>query len=40
LTPAVEASADHCVRIPIDDDVDSLNLASAVGIALYAISIG
>jgi tRNA G18 (ribose-2'-O)-methylase SpoU len=38
LTPAVEAAADHRVRIPIDDDVDSLNLAVAVGIALYAIS--
>ena len=40
LTPAVEAAADHRVRIPIDDGVDSLNLASAVGIALYAISQG
>ena len=37
LTPAVEAAADHRVRIPIDDGVDSLNLAVAVGIALYAI---
>src|SRR6185295_3279766 len=34
LTPAVEATADHRVRIPIGDDVDSLNLAVAVGIAL------
>jgi tRNA G18 (ribose-2'-O)-methylase SpoU len=38
LTPAVEAAADHRVRIPIDDGIDSLNLAVAVGIALYAIS--
>jgi tRNA G18 (ribose-2'-O)-methylase SpoU len=38
LTPAVEATADHRVRIPIGDDVDSLNLAVAVGIALYRLS--
>jgi tRNA G18 (ribose-2'-O)-methylase SpoU len=38
LTAAVEASADVRVRIPISGDVDSLNLASAVGIALYQIS--
>jgi len=37
LTPAVEATADHRVRIPIRDDVDSLNVAVAVGIALYAL---
>jgi tRNA G18 (ribose-2'-O)-methylase SpoU len=37
LTPAVEATADHRVRIPIGDRVDSLNLAVAVGIALYAL---
>ena len=35
LTPAAEAIADVCVRIPITDDVDSLNLATATGIALY-----
>lgn len=35
LTPAVEATSDHRVRIPIGDGVDSLNLAVAVGIALY-----
>ena len=35
LTPAVEAAADYRVRIPIADGVDSLNLAVAVGIALY-----
>ena len=27
--------ADACVRIPISTDVDSLNLATATGIALY-----
>jgi tRNA G18 (ribose-2'-O)-methylase SpoU len=37
LTPAVEAAADVQVRIPISDRVDSLNLAVAVGIALYAL---
>lgn len=35
LTPAAEAMADVCVRIPIRADVDSLNLATATGIALY-----
>ena len=35
LTPAVEAAADHRVRIPISDRVDSLNIAVAAGIALY-----
>jgi tRNA G18 (ribose-2'-O)-methylase SpoU len=38
LTPAVEAAADCCVRIPISDAVDSLNLAVAVGIALHALA--
>lgn len=37
LTPAVEAAADYRVRIPIGPDVDSLNLAVTVGIALYAL---
>jgi tRNA G18 (ribose-2'-O)-methylase SpoU len=37
LTPAVEAAADHRVRIPISDRVDSLNLAVAAGIALHAL---
>ena len=37
LTPAVEAAADYRVRIPIRCDVDSLNLATAAGIALYAL---
>jgi tRNA G18 (ribose-2'-O)-methylase SpoU len=35
LTPAVEAAADHRVRIPISDGVDSLNVAVAAGIALH-----
>jgi tRNA G18 (ribose-2'-O)-methylase SpoU len=35
LTAAVEAAADVRVRIPISGDVNSLNLATAVGIALY-----
>jgi tRNA G18 (ribose-2'-O)-methylase SpoU len=38
LTPAVEATADHRVRIRIRGDVDSLNLAVAAGIALYRLS--
>ncbi|PYR21052.1 MAG: rRNA methyltransferase [Acidobacteria bacterium] len=37
LTPAVEAEADSRVRIPINEDVDSLNVAVAVGIALYRL---
>ena len=37
LSPAVEAAADYRVRIPIDDRVDSLNLAVAAGIALYRL---
>ena len=37
LTSAVEAAADHRVRIPISAEVDSLNLAVAVGIALHAL---
>ena len=35
LSAAVESIADVCVRIPISADVDSLNLATATGIALY-----
>lgn len=35
LTAAAEAMADVCVRIPISAEVDSLNLATATGIALY-----
>jgi tRNA G18 (ribose-2'-O)-methylase SpoU len=37
LAPAVEALADHRVRIPIGDRVDSLNVAVAAGIALYRL---
>jgi tRNA G18 (ribose-2'-O)-methylase SpoU len=37
LTMAVEEIADRHVRIPIDDTVDSVNVAVAVGIALYAL---
>jgi len=37
LSAAVESAADYRVRIPIDDGVDSLNVAVAVGIALYAL---
>lgn len=35
LTPEARALADVCVRIPMRGDVDSLNLATATGIALY-----
>jgi tRNA G18 (ribose-2'-O)-methylase SpoU len=35
LTPGAEAMADTCVRIAIAPDVDSLNLATATGIALH-----
>ncbi len=35
LTADAEAMADVCVRIPIHRTVDSLNLATATGIALY-----
>ena len=37
LTPSVEATADYRVRIPTNAGVDSLNLAVAAGIALYAL---
>lgn len=37
LTPAIEVAADVRVRIPVDDRVDSLNVAVAAGIALYAL---
>ena len=37
LSPALEEIADVRVRIPIADDVDSLNVAVAAGIALYAL---
>jgi tRNA G18 (ribose-2'-O)-methylase SpoU len=35
LSAEAEAMADVCVRIPISADVDSLNLATASGIALH-----
>ena len=35
LTQAVQAMADVCVRISMRGDIDSLNLATATGIALY-----
>jgi len=38
LTPAAEAMADVCVRIPIRPEVDSLNLATATGIALFHLA--
>ena len=38
LSDAVEAAADHRVRIPINGAVDSLNVAVAVGIALHAFA--
>lgn len=34
----VESLADACVRIPMVDGVDSLNVAVALGIALYALT--
>jgi len=37
LAPSIEAAADARVRIPTTGAVDSLNLAVAVGIALYAL---
>jgi tRNA G18 (ribose-2'-O)-methylase SpoU len=38
LTPAAETLADVRVRIPIHPEVDSLNLATATGIALYHLT--
>jgi len=37
LSATVESTADHRVRIPMSGQVDSLNLATAVGVALYAL---
>jgi tRNA G18 (ribose-2'-O)-methylase SpoU len=37
LTRPVEAAADYRVRIPIAPEIDSVNLAVAVGIALYRL---
>lgn len=39
LTAAAEAFADVCVRIPMQPGVDSLNLATATGIALYYLTV-
>ena len=39
LTAAAEAMADVSVHIPIRPEVDSLNLATATGIALYYLTI-
>jgi tRNA G18 (ribose-2'-O)-methylase SpoU len=38
LSPASLALADHRVRIPITDAVDSLNVVVAAGIALHAVT--
>src|SRR5262249_56600826 len=35
LTPAIEAAADHRIRIPTPGRVDSLNVAVPLGIAVY-----
>jgi tRNA G18 (ribose-2'-O)-methylase SpoU len=40
LTAEAEVMADDRVRIPISGDVDSLNLATAAGIALHALRTG
>jgi tRNA G18 (ribose-2'-O)-methylase SpoU len=39
LTPIAESAADFRVRIPIDADVDSLNVATAAAIALYELGL-
>ena len=39
LTAEAEALADVCVRIPMRPAVDSLNLATATGIALYHLTV-
>ncbi len=39
LSPAAEEFADACARIPMSADVDSLNLATATGIALHYFSL-
>ena len=38
ITPAVDAAADHRITIPIEPEVDSLNLAVAAGIALERLT--
>jgi tRNA G18 (ribose-2'-O)-methylase SpoU len=39
LTAEAEALADVCMRIPMQPAVDSLNLATATGIALYHLTV-
>ena len=36
LSKELLAKADHCIRIPMESRVSSMNLASAVAVALYA----
>jgi tRNA G18 (ribose-2'-O)-methylase SpoU len=38
LTAETLAAVDHCVRIPMNDGVDSLNVATAAAVALYALT--
>ncbi len=38
LSEPARAAADHCVRIPISSEVDSLNVAVAAGIALAQLT--
>jgi tRNA G18 (ribose-2'-O)-methylase SpoU len=38
LAPGTLSMADVCVRIPMRPGVDSLNLATAAGIAMYALA--
>jgi len=37
LSADAEAAADACVRIPMHRGVDSLNVATAIAIALYEL---
>ena len=37
LSAEAEQLADHRVRIPISEEIDSLNLAVAAGIAMYRL---
>lgn len=39
LTAEAESLADVCVRIPMQPEIDSLNLATATGIALYYLTL-
>lgn len=38
LTPAAIAASDHVVRIPMSHGVDSLNVAAAAAVTLYAVT--